>query len=99
MLLLTARFDCEKEVTMHKMKPEEIPAFVEEVAATGCNITGIAGVGYVIGDADLPNDQLEEVMPKLSAITEYYGKRDHLLKDIMEYLVLIGRSYPLPELQ
>ena len=84
---------------MHKMKPEEIPAFVEEVAATGCNITGIAGVGYVIGDADLPNDQLEEVMPKLSAITEYYGKRDHLLKDIMEHLVLIGRSYPLPELQ
>lgn len=65
---------------MHKMKPEEIPAFVEEVAATGCNITGIAGVGYVIGDADLPNDQLEEVMPKLSAITEYYGKRDTFLK-------------------
>ncbi|SEH31923.1 hypothetical protein [Rhizobium sp. NFR12] len=65
---------------MHKMKPEEIPAFVEEVAATGCKITGIAGVGYVIGDADLPNDQLEEVMPKLSAITEYYGKRDTFLK-------------------
>jgi hypothetical protein len=81
------------------MKPEEIPAFVEEVAATGCNITGIAGVGYLIGDADLPDDQFEAVMPKLSAITKAYGERDHLLKEITEYLVSIGRSYPPPEVQ
>lgn len=82
---------------MRKMKLDDIPAFVEEVAATGCNITGIAGVGYVIGDADLPNDQFQEVMPKLSAVTKSYGKRDHLLKDITEYLVSIGRSYTLPK--
>ncbi len=81
---------------MHKMRPVDIPAFVEEVAATGCNITGIAGVGYVIGDADLPDDQLAEVMPKLSAITESYGKRSHLLEEITDYLVSIGRSYPPP---
>jgi hypothetical protein len=81
---------------MHNMKPEDIPAFVEEVAATGCNITGIAGVGYLIGDADLPNDQFEEVMPKQSAIAESYGKRSHLLEEITDYLVSIGRSYPLP---
>lgn len=81
---------------MHRMKSEDIPAFVEEVAATGCNITGIAGVGYIVGDADLPDGQLEEVMPKLSAITKSYGKRDHLLEEITEYLVSIGRSYPLP---
>lgn len=81
---------------MRKMEPEDIPAFVEEVAATGCNITGIAGVGYIIGDADLPEDQLEEVMPKLSEITEAYGKRGHLLEEITEYLVSIGRSYPPP---
>ena len=68
-----------KEKMMHSMKSEDIPAFVEEVAATGCNITGIAGVGYLIGDADLPDDQFEEVMPKLSEITDAYGKRDHLL--------------------
>ena len=79
---------------MHKMKPEDIPPFVEEVAATGSNITGIAGVGYIIGDADLPDGQLEEIMPRLSAITEAYGKRDHLLEEITEYLVSIGRSYP-----
>jgi hypothetical protein len=88
----------ERAITMHKMKPEDIPAFVEEVAATGCNITGIAGVGYLIGDADLPDDQFEEVVPKLSAITEAYGKRGHLLEQITEYLVSIGRSYPPPEL-
>ena len=84
---------------MHTMKPEDIPAFVEEVAATGCNITGIAGVGYVTGDADLPDDQFEEVMPKLAAITDAYGKRDHLLMEITEYLVSIGRSYPPLEVQ
>ena len=88
-----------RESTMHKMKPEDIPAFVEEVAATGCNITGIAGVGYVIGDADLPDDQFGEVMPKLAAITKAYGERDHLLEEITEYLVAIGRSYPRPDVQ
>jgi len=84
---------------MRHMKSEDIPAFVEEVAATGCNITGIAGVGYIIGDADLPDNQLEEVMPKLSKITNAYGKRDHLLEEITEYLVSIGRSYPPPAVQ
>lgn len=85
----------EKEINMHKMKREDIPRFVEQVAATGCNITGIAGVGYVIGDADLPDDQLEEVIPKLSEITDAFGDRDHLLEEITEYLVSIGRSYPV----
>lgn len=84
---------------MRKMNPEEIPAFVNDVVATGCNITGFAGVGYIIGDADLPDDRLEEVIPKLSAITEAYGKRDHLLGEITEYLVSIGRSYPPPVMQ
>jgi hypothetical protein len=79
------------------MKIEDIPAFVEEVAATGCNITGIAGAGYLIGDSDLAYDQFEEVMPKLKAITDADGKRDHLLGEIIEYLVSIGRSFPPPE--
>lgn len=83
---------------MRKMKSEDIPAFVKEIASTGCDITGIAGVGYLMGDADLPDDQFEEVMPKLSEITERYGKRDHLLEEITEYLVSIGRSYPPPEM-
>jgi hypothetical protein len=82
---------------MHRMQIEDITAFVEEVAATGCNITGIAGVGYLIGDADLHYDQFEEAMPKQEAITEAYGKRDHLLGEIIEYLVSIGRSFPPPE--
>ena len=84
---------------MREMRPADIPKFVEEVAATGCNITGIAGVGYIIGDAELPDGQLQEVMPMLSKITEAYGKRDHLLGEITEYLVSIGRSYPPPKVQ
>jgi hypothetical protein len=87
----------EREITMQRMEPEDIPAFVAEVAATGCNITAIAGVGYLIGDADLPHDQFEDVMPKLSAITEAYGKRGHLLEEITDYLVSIGRCYPPPD--
>ena len=83
---------------MNRMNLEDIPSFVEEVAVTGCNITGIAGVGYLIGDADLPDDQFEAVMPKLSKITDSYGRRDHLLEEITEYLVSIGRSYPPPEM-
>ncbi|KQQ72909.1 hypothetical protein ASF70_15675 [Rhizobium sp. Leaf321] len=79
------------------MKSEDIPAFVDEVASTGCNITGIASVGYVIGDADLIGDQFEEVIPKLNEITDAYGKHYHLLGEITEYLVSIGRSYSMPD--
>jgi hypothetical protein len=98
-MALAAMVCRKRETAMHRMKSEDIPAFVEEVASTGCNITGIAGVGYIIGDADLPDGQLEAVMPKLAEITDAYGKRDHLLEEITEYLVSLGRSYPPPEMQ
>jgi hypothetical protein len=37
-----------------------------------------------------------KVQPELRRIVERYGERDHLLEEITEYLISIGRSYPRP---
>ncbi len=76
------------------MREEQIPEFVADVIATGCNITAIGDGSYVIGDADLPEPHCFEVQPELQRITERYGSRDHLLRQIANYLHSIGRSYP-----
>lgn len=78
------------------MKPEEIPDFVSDVVATGCDITAIGDDAYVLGDADLPEPQCFEVQPELKRIGEHYGSRDHLRHEIARYLHSIGRSYPPP---
>lgn len=76
---------------MPRMTEDQIPSFVRDIAATGCNITAIMGVGYVIGDADLPDERYEEVAPELKRISDLYGERDHLLEQITDYLISIGR--------
>jgi len=81
---------------MRVMTEEEIPAFVAEIAATGCDITGLAGIGYVIGDIDLPKSVYRKVLPKLQQVLTRYGERDYLLEEISTILISIGRSYPLP---
>jgi hypothetical protein len=81
---------------MKVMQSSEIPAFVDEVAATGCDITAVPGVGYIIGDADLPKEAYRKVEPELRRISQHYGERDHLLEEITAYLISIGRSYPRP---
>lgn len=80
---------------MNRMNPEDIPDFVAEVVATGCDITAVAD-GYVVGDADLTGAQYEKAAPILKEIGERYGERDHLLREISRYLVSIGRVYPPP---
>lgn len=81
---------------MKLMNPEDIPAFVQEVAATGCNITAVAS-GYTIGDADLSEEDYETAPPELQRILEAYGSRHHLLGEINTYLTSIGRCYPPPQ--
>ncbi|WP_371681937.1 hypothetical protein [Neorhizobium sp. T7_12] len=81
---------------MKVMQSSEIPAFVDEVAATGCDITAVPGVGYIFGDADLPRPVYRKVLPEIRRISEHYGERDHLLEEITDYLISIGRSYPRP---
>jgi len=91
------------EPKMQIMTEDQIPAFVQEVADIGCDITAVLGSGgYLIGDAELPPEEYEAAAPKLLEICDRYGPRDHLVREIAEYLISIGRYYPketdLPEL-
>ena len=79
------------------MTREQIPDFIRDIVEIGCDPIGVAGVGYVIGDADLPPKKRKAVQEPLHRICESYGDRDHLLEEITAYLVSIGRSYPPPE--
>jgi hypothetical protein len=82
---------------MKMMSEDQIPDFVQEVAATGCNITAVLGIGYVIGDSDLSDDDYEVASAQLKKISARYGERDHLLAKIAAHLVAIGRYYPKEE--
>ncbi len=78
---------------MKRMRKEDIPAYVEAKAATGCDITAIGDEYYIIGDADLPKPRCFDVQPELAEISEEFGECDHLRREIIAYLHLIGRSY------
>ena len=80
------------------MREDQIPEFVEEIIATGCNITAV-GRGYVVGDSDLPVHEYLKIAPVLKQIERHYGMRDHLVEEIREYLISIGRFYELPSIQ
>ncbi len=82
---------------MKLMEESDIPAFVQAVVATGCNITAVGDNHYLLGDADLPEPQREDVQPLLKKISEDFGHRDHLRAKIVSYLHSIGRSYPPPQ--
>lgn len=75
------------------MREEDIPAFVEAVISTGCNITAIGDENYTIGDLDLPEPLCYEVQEELSKITQTFGARDHLRLEIVAYLHSVGRSF------
>jgi hypothetical protein len=79
---------------MARMTEDQIPDFVSDVVVTGCDITAVMSVGYVIGDADLTEEQYELAAPELRRISELYGERDHLLDEITNYLISIGRFFP-----
>jgi hypothetical protein len=85
------------EASMKMMSEDQIPNFVQEVADTGCNITAVLGVGYIIGDSDLSGADYDDAAAHLKEITARYGERDHLLSEIAEHLVSIGRYYPKKE--
>lgn len=69
------------------MKASEIPDFVDEVIAAGCDITAVGHSMYVIGDVE-EQEQAEE---ELDRIGEKYGDRDFLKLEIVAYLRSIGR--------
>ncbi len=75
------------------MTREEIPDFVREIAATGCDILAVGEDSYVVADAHLPDDVYEAIEPEMQRISEKYGRRDHLMVQISAYLRSIGRIY------
>lgn len=79
------------------MEATDIPAFVDEIIATGCDIRAVEDHSWLIGDADLPYDDGLAVQPELVRIDQYYGKRTHLKVAIISYLNSIGRSYRLSD--
>lgn len=79
------------------MQEAQIPDFVSEVAATGCAICAVGHESYIIGDADLSDEDYERVAPVLSKIEDRYGKRDHLKAEIIAYLRSIGRFIDLDD--
>lgn len=79
---------------MKTMSKRDIPAFVEAIASTGCDITAVGDEFYTIGDLDLPEPKCFDIQTELEVITETFGKRDHLRTEIVAYLHSIGRSYP-----
>ncbi len=51
------------------MKASDIPAFVEEVIKTGCNICAVGHDKYLVGDADLsPGDYENKAQAEKSRI-------------------------------
>ncbi len=80
---------------MKIMTEDQIPDFVRDVADTGCDIVAVmGGSGFLFGDADLSPEDYRSIEPQILAIGEKYGRRDHLISEIAQYLVSIGRYSP-----
>ncbi|MFD1983318.1 hypothetical protein ACFSOZ_11635 [Mesorhizobium newzealandense] len=81
---------------MKRMREKDIPAFVQEVAATGCNICALGRGHYFMGDADVPRSKRRGLYTKLADIDARYGSRDHLRDKIAAHLTSIGRYIDVP---
>lgn len=71
------------------MTPNEIPHFVNELLAAGCEITALGREMYVIDEAKGSTTE------KIRRITEKYGDRDSLRLEIVAHLWSIGRYIEL----
>jgi hypothetical protein len=69
------------------MRESEIPAFVQEVINSGCDICAIGYRGYVLGDIEEMNAAQDE----LDRIDKAYGDRDFLKDEIIAHLRSLGR--------
>ncbi|MER8766963.1 hypothetical protein [Mesorhizobium sp. M0968] len=76
---------------MKQMKTDQIPLFVQDIVALGCEICAVGDFGYVIGDADLSLHRLEAIQPQLRRLDQTYGCRRHLKRQIVAYLNSVGR--------
>ena len=73
------------------MTEDQIPAFVDDIIATGCPITAVGHNWYVISEIDLPEPEWERVSAAVDRVARSYGERDHLRLEIVAYLRGLGR--------
>ncbi|WP_246689186.1 hypothetical protein [Mesorhizobium sp. M8A.F.Ca.ET.207.01.1.1] len=69
------------------MKASDIPAFVDRVIKSGCDICAIGHFNYCLGDVE----EMVAAEDELHRIGEEFGDRDFLLTEIAAYLRTIGR--------
>lgn len=81
------------------MQESEIPAFVDAIIETGCDICACGDDLYTIGDADLSDEDYEIAAPQLQAINEKFGERDFLRREIVAHLRSLGRYLDSPDLE
>lgn len=84
---------------MKRMREKDIPAFVQEVAATGCHICAVGRGHYAMGDTDVPRGKRRGLYKKLQEIDARYGNRDHLRNKIASHLRSIGRYVEAPSVE
>ncbi len=82
----------EKGNSMPFMTIDQIPHFIDDLVALGCNPQAISPDRYVIGDTDIPLDEYEAIEGQLILVCKRYGKRENLRIEIARYLHSIGRS-------
>lgn len=79
------------------MLKSEIPDFVDDVIKTGCDICAVGHGSYVLGDADVDDDIVDEVVEAIQRIDVKYGDRDFLILEIVAYLRSLGRYLDDPD--
>lgn len=79
------------------MQASEIPAFVDAVIQTGCDICACGDDIYTIGDTDLSDKDYKIAAPQLQAINEKFGDRHFLLREIVAHLRSMGRYLDSPD--
>ncbi len=73
------------------MKSSEVPDFVAEMIAAGCDICAVGHYLFVAGDMD-PS---EAAMKEVKRIGEKFGDTDPVRQEIVDYLWSIGRYVEL----
>ncbi len=74
------------------MSEEQIPAFIDELLATGCPVYAVGQNAYVIAEFAAPEHLRSSTSEKVNEICRRYGKRDHLILKIVHHLWSIGHG-------
>ncbi|MCZ8158954.1 MAG: hypothetical protein O9256_03590 [Rhizobiaceae bacterium] len=74
------------------MSEEQIPAFIDELLATGCPVYAVGQKAYVIAEFAVPECLRSSTSERVNKICQRFGERDHLILQIVHHLWSIGRG-------